>query len=107
MNNIYSVDTEKEITPIMVRDAIIICFNEAHCAQLGLESSDDVLTKQYCSQIVEKAFRESNGDFDKPTKASLLAVLPWLAEFSKSFRDQTTIQKHMGEIMKLIDLLHN
>jgi hypothetical protein len=29
-NIIYGVDISKEVTPVMVRDTIIDCFNEAH-----------------------------------------------------------------------------
>ncbi len=30
-NIIYGVDVTKNVTPVMVRDAIIQCFYEAHC----------------------------------------------------------------------------
>lgn len=102
---IYGVDTTKEVSPEMVRDAIVICFYEAHCAQTEMGSSDDPMTHNYCRQIVEKAFKETGGDFERPTKASIMACAGWLAEFSKSFRDQSVIQKHMSDIQKLISLL--
>ena len=105
MSIIYGVDTTKEVTPEMVRDAIVKCFYLAHSEQTDMANSDSGITNKYCEQIIKKAFSETQGDFDHPTKASLLASLPWLADFSKSFRDQTVIQKHMNEIQTLISLL--
>ena len=35
-NIIYGVDINKKVTPVMVRDAIIQCFYEAHCNVLEL-----------------------------------------------------------------------
>lgn len=107
MSIIYGVDTTKEVTPEMVRNAIIKCFCVAHSEQTGMANSGSDVVKDYCEQIVKKAFLETNGNFDHPTKTSLLATLPWLANFSKSFRDQTVIQKHMTEIQSLISLLKN
>ena len=105
MTTIYGVDTNKEVTPEMVRDAIITCFCSAHSAQSEMQDTDKEMTKQYCTQIVMKAFNETKGDFTHPTKQSLLTTLPWLADFSKSFRDQAVIQTHMHEIQSLITLL--
>lgn len=100
---IYGVDTEKEVTPMLVRDAVVSCFCLAHASQSELGDANSETVKQYCVQIVRRAFEETQGAFDQPTKASLLATLPWLAEFSKSLRDPVVIQKHMGEIQQLID----
>ena len=105
MSIIYGVDTTKNVTPLMVRDAIITCFCAAHAAQTGFDNNDTGATKKYCQQIVQNAFSETQGDFNQPTKASLLASLPWLANFSKAFRDQSVIQKHMNEIQILISFL--
>jgi hypothetical protein len=105
MNMIYGVDVTKEVSPIMVRDAIVECFYEAHCAQVDLGAKDDGVDKVYCKQIVMKAFEEKGVDFNNPTKKSILITIPWLADFSKSFRDQSVIQKHLMEIQKLIDRL--
>lgn len=105
MSIMYGIDTSKQVTPVMVRDAIITCFIAAHCSQAGYRESDSELAKSYCGDIVRKAFSETGGNFENPTKAMLLNVLPWLADFSKSFRDQTVIQKHMSEIQNLISYL--
>lgn len=104
---IYKVDTDKEVTPEMARDAIVECFYDAHCSQTEISNleEDYKLNKSYCEEIVRKAFLETKGDYDHPTKNSLLATLPWLAEFSKIFRDQETIKKHMTEVLQLINLI--
>lgn len=105
MTNIYGVDTEKPVTAEQVKEAIIKCFFEAHCSQSDLDINDDSLNSDYCVQIVEKAFDETDGDFDHPSKNSLQAVIEWLADFSKSFRDQDLIKRHFGDIQKLVDRL--
>lgn len=102
---VYGVDTEGEVTPLMVREALMCCFYAAHCEHSGLLESGEDVTRSYCLEILKKAFVETGGDYDSPTKQSILAVLPWLADFSKSFRDQETIKKHMGEIVGLVNLL--
>jgi len=55
--------------------------------------------------LIEKYFEEVNGDFDNPTKESLLEVIGKLQEFAKNFRKPKIVNKHSGEIMKLIKKL--
>lgn len=102
---IYGVNTDEEVTPLKIRDAIIECFYQAHCsdAQLGLD--DEEMNRDYCRAIVEKAFDQTGNDFEKPTKESILQVMGELAEFAKKFRDAEIIKKHAAEIMKLIERL--
>ncbi len=104
----YGIDTSKDITALMVRDAIVSCFYEAHCAETGLGSGDEsVANKEYCKTIIKKSFDDTGGDFDRPNKNSILGVLDNLAEFSKNFRDPSIIEKHYKEIMNLVDKLKN
>lgn len=110
MSIIYGVDTTKEVTPEMVKNAIIDCFCVAHSEQTGLDdnyssANESEVVRSYCTSIVKKAFIETGGDFEHPTKSALFAALPWLANFSKSFRVQSVIQKHMNDIQQLIALL--
>jgi hypothetical protein len=105
MSNIYGVDTESEVTPLMVREAIINCFSEAHCIQSGIQGSGREIAKQHCVGTIKRAFAETGGDFENPTRESLTGVVTWLADFSRMYRDQATIQKHRGEIMQLIMIL--
>ena len=50
-------------------------------------------------------FDEVGGDFDNPTKKSLIEVVNQLKDYSKLFRDQRIIEKHAREIMNLIEKL--
>ncbi len=100
---VYGVDTTKEITPIMVRDAIVRCFIEAHKDSLGIEEQDSDIIKRMVTEAVKKSFRETDGDFENPTKESLLRSIGNLKEFSKSFRNQEVIENHFNAIKSLID----
>lgn len=101
---IYGVDPSKPVTPLMVRDAIVECFSQAHCADAEL-GDDKKVSGEYCKKIVQKAFEDTGGDFNNPTKESIQAVLQNLAEFAKKFRDQEMIKKHQSQIMELVDKL--
>ncbi len=105
MNTVYGVDTTKAVTTEMVRGAVVECFYQAHCEQSELGNVGKNVEKSYCTQIVEKAFAETGSDFNKPTKASIEGVITWLADFSKSFRNQEEIKKHFGEIQGLLALI--
>ena len=103
---LYGVDLDKPITPLIVRDAIIECFYKAHCMDAQLSSGKDPeIDKIYCGTIVKKAFKDTGGDFDKPTKESIMKVLGRLAEFAKTFRNPEIIKKHYNEIMELVNKL--
>lgn len=99
---VYGLDLEKEITPILVRDAITRCFIEAHRDDSGIEDGE---SEEYCIEIVKKAFKETGGDFNYPSKESLVEVIKNLANFSKSFRNQELISKHYNQILEVINKL--
>ncbi|MBT4277766.1 hypothetical protein HOD96_03430 [Candidatus Falkowbacteria bacterium] len=96
-----NIDLNEVTTPLMVRDAIIKCFNEAHCADAGVEG-DKQLNENYCRSIVEKAFKDVGGDFNKPTRVAIIGVLDKLAEFAKNFRDKSMIEKHYNGMIKMV-----
>lgn len=100
---IYNVDLDGEITPTIVRDAIILCFKEAHCTITGLGESK--VNDEYCAHIVKNIFNQVGEDFDNPTKEGMIKVIEALADFSTEYRDQEIIKKHQAEIMQLIDRL--
>lgn len=104
-DEIYGIDPEGKVTPLMVRDAIIECFYEAHCADAAFEGGEKEVNRNYCQEIVKKAFTDTGGDFEKPTKESIGGVLGQLAEFAKNFRDPKVIEKNYGEIKILVDRL--
>ena len=97
------MENKKEITPLEVRDKIVGCFFKAHCEDAGLADGDTEVNRGYCQSIVRKAFEDTKGDFDKPTKESIINVMDQLAEFSKGFRNPEIIKKHYKNIMKLVD----
>ena len=106
MPNVYGIDLDKEVTALMVRDVIVACFYEAHCAETGLSpDKKSPANKEYCRTIIEKSFEDSGGDFDRPNKEAILGVLDNLVEFSKNFRDPSIIAKHYEQIMILVDKL--
>lgn len=90
-----------KVTPIEVRDALVNCFYEAHCADTEL-GADKKSSETYCLSIVKKAFKDQGFDFDSPTKESIIKVVETLVNFSKSFRSQEVIAKHQQEIMDLV-----
>ena len=82
-NIIYGVDTNKKVTPIMIRDAMIRCYYEAHCNVLELARDSfykppkkkfEEMKKSHVKELVEDIFHRLGGDFNKPTKEYLLKV---------------------------------
>ena len=113
---IYGVDTEKPITPKDVRDAIVRCFVEAHGEILDLmrgtgsatsvsDEDFEKMKKMNVKELIRGFFQEAGGDYENPTKESLIAVCDRLAEFAKNFRKPEVIEKHYGEIMQLMEKL--
>ena len=103
---IYGVDVDSNITALVVRDAILRCFIEAHiedAKKQGLDNLEDA--EKLCIQKVHEAFQQTGGDFDNPTKAALLKAVGFLAEFSRSFRYPNIIEKHKTQIMQLLSLI--
>ena len=113
-NIIYGVDISKEVTPIMVRDAIIDCFTNAHSGILeemrdyaDFKSEEELLEMKHktVKSLIESKFKEVGGDFNNPTKDTLIQVVTKLAEYASSFREPIIIDKHVYEIMSLINKL--
>jgi len=109
MTIIYGVDTEKKFTPKDVRNAIVLCFFEAHEEFIEEASASKELSKKEQDEarqalveaIVKKVFRETNVDWDEPTKEGIIKVCDNLGNYSKNFRNPDIIAKHFWEIMKL------
>jgi hypothetical protein len=111
VKKIYGVDLSKKITPIMVRDAIINCFVQAHsevlemmkeCIEFKSEQEFEEMKLMNVKFLVESKFDEVGGNFDNPTKEEIMKVLDKLAEFGKKFRKTRIVEKHYGEIMRLV-----
>ena len=113
-NIIYGVDVTKNVTPVMVRNAIIQCFYEAHSNVLELakdtfghppERKFEEMKKSHVKDLVEDIFDKIGGDFYKPTKDNLLKILENLKEFAAIYRNPEIIDKHVNEIIQLINKL--
>ena len=113
-NIIYGVDVTKNVTPVIVRDAIIQCFYEAHCDVLELaretfghppEGKFEEMKKSHVKELIHDTFDKIGGDFNKPTKDNLLKILENLKGFASIYRTPDVIKKHVSEIMLLISKL--
>jgi hypothetical protein len=111
---IYGVDITKEVTPTLVRDAIIQCFLKAHAQILeemkeyGEFESEEEFERMKVFDvklIVQKFFEDTGGSFENPTKNSIMKVMEKLQEFASNFRKPKIIKEHTKEIMTLINKL--
>lgn len=100
---LYGVNLNSIITPLIARGALVECFFQAHCADAGLGTDDPVVNKEYIKDIVKKVFTDSGGNFDNPTKQSIINAMGKLQDFAANFRDPSIIKKHAGEMMKLVE----
>jgi hypothetical protein len=100
----YGIDTSKPITPVDVRDAIVECFLKAHSEiiQQSLVENDSDLSRDYVERIVRKSFEETGGNFDAPTKESIIAAMKHLEAFAANFRGPEIVEKHYGEMMNIV-----
>lgn len=113
---IYGVDTENKVTPELVRDAIIECFYQAHQEVLKdmyillkegkIKEEPEEMGKEYIKQTIANYFLKVGGNFESPTKEHIMLVLEELREFAKGFRSPDVINKHYGEIMKLVEKMN-
>lgn len=91
-----------KVTLVDVRDAIIDCLYEAHCAEIGL-GEDELLENRYCFKVVKRTFAEQGVDFDNPTREGIIKVLGALGDFSKTFRSPDIIEEHQSKILTMLD----
>lgn len=101
----YGVELGDLITPEKVLKVIIECFFQAHCLDSQLVDSTPEVNHSYCEQLVKQKFQEVGGNYDVPSKESLLKLVESLAKYSEGFRDKTVIEQHLREISALIDQL--
>jgi len=112
---IYGVDPKKKVTPKLVRDAIIECFYQAHQEVLRdmyillkegkINKEPEKMGKEYIKETIINYFIKVGGDFENPTKEYIMLVLEELRGFAKGFRSPEIINRHYGEIMKLVEKL--
>jgi len=111
---IYGIDPAKPVTPVMVRDAIVDCFIQAHKENLEemkeyhefkSEEEFEEMKKIDVELLIKSKFEAVGADFNNPTKESIIGVMDKLAELSINFRKPEIIKKHYGEIMDLVHRL--
>ncbi len=111
---IYGVNLGETITPVRVRDAIIQCFYEADNEIMNklFQSSDfrsaadgEKKKRKHVEVLIKKMFQEVHGDFNNPTKESLIGVIDKCAEYAAPIRDKETINTNYNAIMSLINRL--
>jgi hypothetical protein len=112
-NIIYGVNVESDFTAKDVREAILLCFEKAH---------NDILEQTYASQtlspeeiknlknmdvkmLVKRLFEKTGGDYENPTKESLIKVIDGLKEFAINFRAEDIAERNYRQIMILINKL--
>lgn len=108
---VYGVDTSRKVTPVMVRDAIMVCFKKAHkevldtmdeYAKWESEKERKNFRNMNIELIIKSTFEETGEDFDHPSKEGLVRVIEKLADYAVGFREPAIIKKHYKEIIKLI-----
>ena len=99
---VYGVDISKPITPIMVRDALTQCFIAAHTESLEIDGQTDV-SESMITLNIQDAFAKTGGDYENPTKESLLDAMMHLKEFSKKFRSPEIIANHFQAMQELVN----
>jgi len=96
------IDLTKKVTPLMVRDAIIVCFVKAHSETLEYMKKDfnfeskkefEQMKKLNVEASIKLQFEKIGADFNNPSKDSLVKVLEGLAKFSANFRGPEIIKK--------------
>lgn len=113
-NIIYGVDATKDVTPILVRDAIIQCYYEAHCEIL--EHARDTfgkpprekfekMKKEHVKELVENIICTNGGDYKNPDKNCLLKLIKQLEKIASIYREPEIIEKHVSEINILMNKL--
>lgn len=103
-----------DVTPFKVRDLIIECFYEAQketfrrikmrTGEVSPATDEDL--RRSIVNAIKMAFNKMAGDFEKPTKDSLLLVVAYLARQAASWgTPPDIIQHHKTQLQKVISSL--
>ncbi|MBU1044519.1 MAG: hypothetical protein KJ915_09025 [Candidatus Omnitrophica bacterium] len=102
----------KDLSPQKARDLIIKCFFEAQketfkrAKQKFGKASDDSDILQRITSVVKLTFQQINGDFDQPTKETLIKVIERLAAISASWgTPEDIIEHHKKQIERVLSQL--
>ncbi len=102
----------KDLTPQKARDLIIKCFFEAQketfkrAKQKFGKPADTTDILQRITSVVKLTFQQINGDFNQPTKKTLLKVIERLAAMSSSWgTPEDIIEHHKKQIERVLNEL--
>lgn len=96
----------KNITAKDVVTKLIDCFYQAHCQSEEFQQDDEKVSVDYCRSIVKKAFEETGGGIDQPTKQSILKAMEYLKTFSLNFRNPKIVNQHFNQILQLTEKIN-
>jgi len=108
----FNAEEKKSLAPVKVRDLMVDCFYASQGpmfikAKQNLKivfTEEDI--RQRAISVVQTAFRKTAGDFQKPTKDSLLKVLDSLADAAASWgTPKDVIEHNVIEMSKAISLI--
>ncbi len=110
-NIIYGVDADGDFSAKDVRDAILLCFKKAHSEILNQTFVSETLSLEEVENMkkvdiemqIRKSFEKTGGDYNNPTKESLISVVNDLKQFAINFRAEDIANKNLTEIMILIN----
>ncbi|MFA5358164.1 MAG: hypothetical protein WC308_04600 [archaeon] len=114
MTMVYGIDTENSVTPLMVRNAIEAFMLGAHAETLegmkGFQKFDsdeafEEFKKQYVSVFIRGLFASTGGNYNLPTKESLIRVVEALKVYAADLRNKEFIEKNVALAMEMINLI--
>jgi len=110
---LWGVELNSDYNSTNVRDAMLKCFIQANGDAIAKSTvmklpEDETEKKQMIKQMTEsfmrKAFEETGGEYNSPTKQSIIAALEKLKEYAAGQNhSKEMIEKHVSEITKLTD----
>ncbi|MBU1074672.1 hypothetical protein KJ733_01035 [Patescibacteria group bacterium] len=110
---LWGVELDSDYNSTDVRDAMLKCFVKANgdaIAKSGVmqlpedENEKKKVIEQMTESFVKKAFEETGGDYNSPTKQSIMAALEKLKQYAAGQNhSQEMIEKHASEITKIAD----
>lgn len=105
-NLIYGIDPDADFTPHDVRDAMVKCFIETNRKSLG-KDANEILGEadEMMLELVIRAFNDSGGNFEEPTKKDCLRAAMELKKFTEKFRDPELVESHFKAIKGLLNKL--
>jgi hypothetical protein len=100
----------KSVTPTLVRDELLLCFESANkeFSEILNQPVGDEALKQQVRQFVTSVFSKCGVSFENPTKAGILTAIEECkrnAEAMMGPRGSEIIKEHYEEMTTLLDKL--